>query len=124
MNVGQLISTLERLDPNLPVGAILVDQTPGSSFVEVRTGDVVDVDVVHDPVDGSPQAIWITVHRLPEDASVRRPSTVWIESPRCSCWLAVPVHSRTRRNLDAVACDHHVPSEVTLACEARRSFVP
>ena len=121
--VRQLIAHLEGIDPDVPVGVIDIVRAQGSPFMELRLHDLVDIDTVHDRTSGEPLAVWLTA-RTPSIATADRlcravPPVVLIESHRCGCLLPVsPSRQNPRRNLDAVACAHFVPSAVTVRGDA------
>lgn len=61
LTVGQLAQHLSTLDPKLPIGIIDIDRHPGSQRATLRV--LTDVDVIHEPRTGEPQAVWLTAQR-------------------------------------------------------------
>ena len=121
--VRQLIARLELFDPDVPVGVIDIVRAEGSPFMELRLHDLVDVDTVHEHTSGELLVVWLTA-RTPWSAMpdlLRRavPPVVLVESHRYSCLLSIsPLRPNPKRNLDAIACVHFVPSAVTARGDA------
>ena len=114
LTVGQLITQLRALDKDLPVGVLAIDQARASNRVNIQTGSLADVDVVHEHSSGIPLAVWLTAQGRddasnPEIASLK---TVVVMRATCSCLLPVRVDQRRNINLDAISCAHHVPADI------------
>ena len=56
LTVGQLAQHLSTLDPKLPIGIIDIDRHPGSQRATITLRVLTDVDVIHEPRTGEPQA--------------------------------------------------------------------
>lgn len=116
LTVGQLISQLEHLPHDLPVGAIDVSRIAGSQRVTLAVRDVVDFDVAHGPSRGEPLSVWLTCQPTEGHRSV--PVTIVQKEP-CGCAVPLDPGRDGSVNLDAIPCTHHIPDEL-VARSARR----
>jgi hypothetical protein len=117
LTTGQLAQHLSTLDPTLPIGVIDLDRHPGSQRVTINLRILADVDVVHDPHSGEPQAVWLTAQPLtdqPGHLNVCTPKTVVVPSHPCGCLIPITVADANDRsiNLDAFPCPHHQPNDL------------
>jgi hypothetical protein len=128
LTVGQLVDHLTTLDRNLPVGVIDVDRSPRSQRVSLELHALIDVDTVHDPHTGTPQAVWLTAPSVDTGSGPMlehaRPHTVVLPRDPCGCLIAVTRVTRRNVNLDAVACPHHQPSDVTIRSAGQTNTAP
>jgi hypothetical protein len=118
LTVGQLIDHLTTLDRDLPVGVLDIDRSPRSQRASLELHALVDVDVVHDPHTGAPEAVWLTAQTIdpPTSAALQhaRPHVAVLPRQPCGCLIAVTLATRRNVNLDAVACPHYKPSDVII----------
>jgi hypothetical protein len=124
LTVGQLAQHFNTLDPTLPVGIIDIDRHPGSQRATITLRVLTDVDVIHEPRTGEPQAMWLTAQTAsvqPDPLTGRLPSTVVLPSHPCGCLIPVAVATGRRVNLDAFGCAHHQPSDLVIRSFQRAS---
>ena len=124
LTVGQLTQHLNTLDPNLPIGVIYIDRHPGSQRATITLRVLTDVDVIHEPRTGEPQAVWLTAQPpsvQPGSLAGRSPSTVVLPSHPCGCLIPVAVAAGRSVNLDAFPCPHHQPNDIVIRSAHRAS---
>ena len=124
LTVGQLTQHLNTLDPTLPIGIIDIDRHPGSQRATITLRVLTDVDVIHEPRTGEPQAVWLTAHPSsgqPDPLAGRLPSTVVLPSHSCGCLIPIAVVAARSVNLDAIPCLHHQPNDLVIRSAHRSS---
>jgi hypothetical protein len=124
LTVGQLAQHLTTLDPNLPIGVIDIDRHPGSQRATITLRALTDIDVVHEPQTGEPQAVWLTAQPIdgqPADLHEYAPTTVVLRSHPCGCLVPIAVAGGRSINLDAFACPHHQPNDLVIRSAHRAS---
>jgi len=124
LTVGQLAQHLSTLDPNLPIGIINIDRHPASQRATITLRELTDVDVIHEPRTGEPQAVWLTAQPTPGPAdrlAGRSPSTVVLPSHPCGCLIPIPIAAGCSVNLDAFPCPHHQPNDLVIRSAHRPS---
>ena len=110
LTVGPVAQHLSTLDLYLPIGIIDIDRHPGSQRVTISLRVLTDVDVIHEPRTGEPQAVWLTAQPSAgqsDPLTARSPSTVVLPRHRCGCLILVADIRSV--NLDAFPCPHHQP---------------
>jgi hypothetical protein len=124
LTVGQLAQLLNTLDPTLPIGIIDIDRHPSSQRATITPRALTDVDVIHEPRTGEPQAVWLTAQPFsaqPDPLTGRSPSTVVLPSHPCGCLIPVAVTAGRSINLDASPCPHHQPNDLVIRSAYRAS---
>ena len=117
--VGQLIKQLTALDPTTPVGIIDIDRHPSSQRATISLRNLIDIDVVHDAISGTPMAAWLTAQPAPAVDRPCAPNTVVLTRTPCGCLIPITFADRRRINLDAVPCPHHQPDELIIRSSQR-----
>jgi hypothetical protein len=112
--VGSLISALQALDPDLPVGALRVERH--GEMHSFHLNDVVEVHTTHDPTSGDPVVAWVVTALPTRDTTpevLRRsvPAAWTVLRHRCGCVLSLPVLLERRISTLAVGCPHYEPGE-------------
>jgi hypothetical protein len=112
--VASLISVLEALDPDLPVGALRVERY--GEMHSFHLEDVVEVHTTHEPVSGVPVAAWVVTALPMKDTTpevLRRsvPAAWTVVRHRCGCVLSLPVLLERRISTLAVGCPHYEPGD-------------
>ena len=122
--IGLLAQHLSNLDPTLPIGIIDIDRHPGSQRATITLRVLTDVDVVHEPQTGEPQAIWLTAHPpsgQTDPLTGCSPSTVVLPSHPCGCLIPIAVAAGRSINLDAFPCPHDQPNDLVIRSAHRTS---
>jgi hypothetical protein len=112
--VASLISALEALDPDLPVGALRVERH--GEMHTFHLNDVVEVHTTHDQASGDPVVVWVVTALPTRDTTpelLRRsvPAAWTVTRHRCGCVLSLPVLLERRISTLAVGCPHYKPGE-------------